>query len=144
MEGFCQENDDKNGINIAAPGRNESFWFIKWIYDFLDSAIAEKKRVDFICVHMYVGTDDKGFVQTLQDLYNKYHLPIWVTEFATADWNAAATSANAYPPDQVLAFMQRLLQNWIRCLLFNGIPGFPGIRKAPTSGLLRSSMPAGI
>ena len=95
------------GLPLGSPAAD---WPTRqWIYDFLDSCIAEKKRVDFICVHMYVGTDDNGFVQTLQDLYNKYHLPIWITEFATADWNAATPSANAYPPDQVLAFMQRLL-----------------------------------
>lgn len=58
---------------------------------------------------MYVGTDDNSFIQTLQNLYNKYHLPIWITEFATADWNATTPGANAYSPEQVLAFMQRLL-----------------------------------
>ena len=95
------------GLPLGSPAAD---WPTRqWIYDFLDSTIAEKKRVDFICVHMYVGTDDNGFIQTLQDLYNKYHLPIWITEFATADWNAATPSANAYSPDQVLAFMQRLL-----------------------------------
>src|ERR1700754_4208511 len=95
------------GLPLGSPAAD---WPTRqWIYDFLDSCIAEKKRVDFICVHMYVGTDDNGFVQTLQDLYNKYHLPVWITEFATADWNASTPSANAYPPDQVLAFMKRLL-----------------------------------
>ena len=95
------------GLPLGSPAAD---WPTRqWIYDFLDSCIKENKRVDFICVHMYVGTDDNGFVLTLQDLYNKYKLPIWITEFATADWNASAPSANAYTPDQVLAFMQRLL-----------------------------------
>jgi len=95
------------GLPLGSPAAD---WPTRqWIYDFLDSCIKEKKRVDFICVHMYVGTDDNGFVQTLQDLYTKYKLPIWITEFATADWNAATPSANTYTPDQVLAFMQRLL-----------------------------------
>lgn len=95
------------GLPLGSPAAD---WPTRqWIYDFLDSTIAEKKRVDFICVHMYVGTDDNGFVQTLQDLYNKYHLPIWITEFATADWNAGTKAANIYTPEQVLAFMQRLL-----------------------------------
>lgn len=95
------------GLPLGSPAAD---WPTRqWIYDFLDSCIQEKKRVDFICVHMYVGTDDNGFIQTLQDLYNKYKLPIWITEFATADWNATTAAANAYTPDQVLAFMQRLL-----------------------------------
>ncbi|HWK05399.1 MAG TPA: glycosyl hydrolase [Puia sp.] len=95
------------GLPLGSPAAD---WpTAQWIYDFLDSAIAEKKRVDFICVHMYVGTDDNSFVQTLQQLYDKYHLPIWITEFATADWNATSKADNPYSADQVLAFMQRLL-----------------------------------
>jgi hypothetical protein len=95
------------GLPLGSPAAD---WPTRqWIYDFLDSCIKEKKRVDFICVHMYAGTDDNSFVQTLQDLYNKYHLPIWITEFATADWNAATPAANAFTPDQVLAYMKRLL-----------------------------------
>jgi hypothetical protein len=80
-----------------------------WIYEFLDKAIQQKRRVDFICVHMYVGLDDVHFVNTLQQLYDKYHLPIWITEFGTVDHNATTIDDNMYRPDQVLAFMQRLL-----------------------------------
>jgi hypothetical protein len=95
------------GLPLGSPAAD---WPTRqWIYDFLDSCKLQNKRVDFICVHMYVGTDDNSFIQTLQNLYNKYHLPIWITEFATADWNATTPSTNAYSPEQVLAFMQRLL-----------------------------------
>jgi len=95
------------GLPLGSPAAD---WPTRqWIYDFLDSCKLQNKRVDFICVHMYVGTDDNSFIQTLQNLYNKYHLPIWITEFATADWNATTPGANAYSPEQVLAFMQRLL-----------------------------------
>lgn len=117
------------GLPLGSPAAD---WPTRqWIYDFLDSCIAEKKRVDFICVHMYVGTDDNGFVQTLQDLYNKYHLPIWITEFATADWSAATTSANAYPPDQVLAFMQRLLPRLESLSFVQRYSWFSGDPKSP-------------
>jgi hypothetical protein len=117
------------GLPLGSPAAD---WPTRqWIYDFLDSCIAEKKRVDFICVHMYVGTDDNGFVQTLQDLYNKYHLPIWITEFATADWNATTPSANAYPPDQVLAFMQRLLPKLEALSFVQRYSWFSGDPKGP-------------
>jgi hypothetical protein len=58
---------------------------------------------------MYVGTDDVSFVQTLQQVYNTYHLPIWITEFATADWNATTISNNTYTATDAAGFMQRLL-----------------------------------
>ena len=95
------------GLPLGSPAT--SWPTLQWNYDFLDSAKAEGLRVDFICVHMYVGTDDGSFVQTLQALYTKYHLPIWVTEFATADYNATTPSSNMYTPAETLAFMQRLL-----------------------------------
>ncbi len=95
------------GLPLGSPAA--SWPTNQWIYDFLDSAIAENLRVDFICVHMYVGTDDNNFVQVLQQLHAKYNLPIWITEFATADWNASSPAANQYTPADVLGFMQRLL-----------------------------------
>ena len=62
------------GLPLGSPAT--SWPTLQWFDDFMDSAIAQKKRVDFICVHMYVGTDDNSFVQTLQTVYSKYHLPI--------------------------------------------------------------------
>lgn len=95
------------GLPLGSPAA--SWPTNQWFYDFMDSCIAEKKRVDFICVHMYVGTDDNSFVQVLQTVYNKYHLPIWITEFATADWNATSVANNHYSPADALGLMQRLL-----------------------------------
>jgi hypothetical protein len=95
------------GLPLGSPAT--SWPTIQWFTDFMDSVAAEHLRVDFICVHMYVGTDDVSFVQTLQQLYNQYHLPIWVTEFATADWNATSMANNQYTAAQAQGFMQRLL-----------------------------------
>lgn len=95
------------GLPLGSPAA--SWPTQKWIYDFLDSAIIEHRRVDFICVHMYVGLDDSSFVAVLQHLYTRYHLPIWITEFATADNTATTKADNRYSPAEVLSFMQRLL-----------------------------------
>jgi len=95
------------GLPLGSPAA--SWPTRQWIYDFMDSAILQGKRVDFICVHMYVGTDDNAFIQVLQDLYNKYKKPIWITEFATVANNAVTVADNPYSTATVLAFMQRLL-----------------------------------
>jgi hypothetical protein len=95
------------GLPLGSPAT--SWPTLQWFTDFMDSVAAEHLRVDFICVHMYVGTDDASFVQTLQQVYNTYHLPIWVTEFATADWNATSPSNNTYTAADAMGFMQRLL-----------------------------------
>ena len=95
------------GLPLGSPA--VSWPTVQWFTDFMDSVAAEHLRVDFICVHMYVGTDDVSFVQTLQQVYNQYHLPIWVTEFATADWNATTPAGNMYTAADAMGFMQRLL-----------------------------------
>jgi hypothetical protein len=95
------------GLPLGSPA--VSWPTVQWFTDFMDSVAAEHLRVDFICVHMYVGTDDVSFVQTLQQVYNQYHLPIWVTEFATADWNATTQASNMYTAADAMGFMQRLL-----------------------------------
>ncbi len=95
------------GLPLGSPAA--SWPTNTWIYNFMDQAIAQGKRVDFICVHMYVGTDENHFVKILQDLYDKYHKPIWITEFATVHDRATTMAENPYTPEMVLAFMQRLL-----------------------------------
>lgn len=95
------------GLPLGSPA---AAWpTVDWFNQFMDKAIAQNRRVDFICVHMYVGLDDDHFVKTLNELYAKYHKPIWITEFATVDNDAKTIAANRYTPEQVLAFMQRLL-----------------------------------
>jgi len=47
---------------------------------------------DFICVHWYgkpVTTPRNGLLDdTIDPIWNKYHLKIWVTEYSCADWDA--------------------------------------------------------
>ena len=73
---------------------------------------------------MYVGTDDNAFVQVLQDLYNKYKLPIWITEFATVSNSANVMSDNPYSPSMVLAFLCNVFLPKLEALpLYNVILG---------------------
>ena len=112
------------GIPLGSPAT--SYPTVQWFTDFMDSVAAEKLRVDFICVHMYVGTDDNNFVQVLQSVYNQYHLPIWITEFGTADWNAQTPADNSYTPAEVLGFMQRLLPRLDSLNFVQRYSWFPG------------------
>jgi hypothetical protein len=43
---------------------------------------------DFICIHWYGNPAPNAFLSYLQAVYNKYHLPLWITEYSVADWNA--------------------------------------------------------
>jgi hypothetical protein len=62
-----------------------------WLDQFMRGAAARGYRVNFITVHWYGGDFRTGpavqeLESYLQAIYDRYHLPIWVTEFALADY----------------------------------------------------------
>jgi hypothetical protein len=66
-----------------------------WLDNFLIqvSQITPKTKFpDFITVHWYGPPNPTSFLNYLQEIYNKYHLPIWVTEYSVADWSATFDS----------------------------------------------------
>lgn len=80
------------GIPLSGPVVS---WYIgdgnEWLDDFMQKAEERGYRVDFITVHSYLPfyyVDDmvKSLKEdTLEVLYEKYHKPIWVTEFGAID-----------------------------------------------------------
>jgi hypothetical protein len=62
-----------------------------WLDRFMSGAAARGYRVDFIPLHWYGGDFSAaatGQLQSyLQAVYNRYHLPIWVTEYALTDFS---------------------------------------------------------
>ncbi len=61
----------------------------EWLDSFMEKAIESEYRVDFIAIHLYQSFYSKGVVQQLKDtldaLYEKYGLPVWLTEFGSID-----------------------------------------------------------
>ena len=68
-----------------------------WLDQFMQGAAARGYRVNFITVHWY-GADFKTgpavqqLESYLQAIYNRYHLPIWLTEFALANFGGGSPS----------------------------------------------------
>jgi hypothetical protein len=65
-----------------------------WLDQFMQGAKARGYRVNFITVHWYGGNFDTAAAvselqQYLQAIYDRYHLPIWVTEFALTNYSGA-------------------------------------------------------
>ena len=52
---------------------------------------------------------DKKFLQRLDAVYKHYGKPIWITEFAVADWSARQAGTNRYSEEQVMAFMKAVI-----------------------------------
>jgi Glycosyl hydrolase catalytic core len=61
-----------------------------WLDNFLVqiSNLNPKKFPDFICIHWYGPPKATSLTDYLTAVYNKYKLPIWVTEYSCADWDA--------------------------------------------------------
>lgn len=80
-----------------------------WAKRFEAVAQARQLRTDFVAVHLYGPPDPKGFLQKVDQLYHHYGKPIWITEFAVADWDAREPGTNRYSEQEVLDFMRAVI-----------------------------------
>jgi len=60
-------------------------------------------QFDFVCLHWYAPPNSTSFLKWLDDVHAQYQKPIWVTEFAVADW--FGKSPGGYPVEDVKTFM---------------------------------------
>jgi len=78
-----------------------------WLDQFMAGAKTKGYRVDFIALHWYgsdfVTADAVSQLKSyLQAVYDRYHLPIWLTEYALIDFS----HGQSFPPDaQQAAFV---------------------------------------
>jgi Glycosyl hydrolase catalytic core len=104
-----------------------------WLEQFMSGAAARGYRVNFITLHWYgsdfaTGPAVSQLQSYLQAVYARYHLPIWLTEFALANFGGSpATPA----PQQQAAFLtaatamlQRL--SYVQRYAWFGLEATPG------------------
>jgi hypothetical protein len=73
-----------------------------WLGGFMAGVAARGYQVDFMTVHYYAATPDVGaFGNFLNQVQAAYRRPVWVTEWALADWNAPGR----YSPAEQAAFL---------------------------------------
>ncbi len=79
-----------SGLRVGSPAVTDGGK--AWLYEFMDKAIAANLRVDFIAIHNYqAGNSATSLYNWLKDVYDRYHLPIWLTEFNNgANWTGGA------------------------------------------------------
>jgi Glycosyl hydrolase catalytic core len=70
----------------------------------LETFMAGDPRVDFVCVHWYAPPNASSFLKEIDAIYAKYNKPIWVTEFAVADWSGKFSGG--FPVSLVEEFMR--------------------------------------
>lgn len=100
------EISDLAALTIAPAPVNP---FNAWFTEFVQKASSLGLKYDYVAVHNYPGADAAGFLDTIDQVYEAYGLPIWITEFAVADWTATSPGTNKYSAQQVLEFMMTVL-----------------------------------
>jgi hypothetical protein len=102
----------------------------EWMEQFMGNATAACMRVDYIGVHWYGGTNLQAFQDYMINLHNKFGLPLLVTEFSPADWQAQTMAQNRHSPYKVLSFMKEALP-WLEKTSW--IEGYAWFSFEPTS-----------
>ncbi len=96
----------KTGFRLGSPACTHPDR--EWMIEFMKGVEEQKLRVDFICVHSYAGLDVDGLINRLQKVSKMFNRPVWLTEFAVADWSAKTREQNRYKPEQILEFMRKV------------------------------------
>ncbi|MGO4803848.1 glycosyl hydrolase [Arthrobacter sp. 2MCAF15] len=94
---------ERSGLRLGSPSPVQALG--DWLKKFMDGAAAKDLRVDFVTMHHYAGPRADSFLKTVQKLHERYGKPVWITEFAVADWKATAKSPTRYTEKEILAFM---------------------------------------
>lgn len=95
---------EETGLRLGSPGAVDALG--DWLRRFMDQAASKDLRVDFIAMHSYPPPDSESFLKSVERVHDTYGKPIWITEYAVADWTATAKSPTRYTESEIMAFMQ--------------------------------------
>jgi len=95
------------GLPLGSPGCVHADR--EWMIDFMEEIDRRNYRVDFVCVHWYGGANAQSFINHLKKVHDLYNKPIWITEFAPADWNASTAELSNVTKTKAATFMKEIL-----------------------------------
>jgi hypothetical protein len=79
------------GMRLGSPAatQDQTLGSGSWLGRFMAGAEAQGLRVDFVAVHYYSKTGSVAeFKAYLEAVHQQYGKPVWVTEWALADWSS--------------------------------------------------------
>jgi Glycosyl hydrolase catalytic core len=95
---------EQAGLKLGSPAPVQALG--DWLKSFMDKAAAKDLRVDFVTMHSYAPPNADSFLKNVERLHERYGKPIWITEYAVADWKATAKSPSRFTEREILAFMR--------------------------------------
>lgn len=98
----------KLAVRVSAPTAARPF--DTWMRDYMVQAAKRGIRSDFVPVHWYGAPDSDRFIDFLERLHALYKKPLWITEFAVADWHSTKYGTkNRFSEDDVVKFIRQTL-----------------------------------
>lgn len=93
---------ESTGKRLGSPAMaGTAYQENSWLDQFMDIAGVKGYRVDFICVHIYQKSFDVNHVlDYCRKTYEKYHRPVWITEWSLANWEATTVDDQATMEEQ--------------------------------------------
>jgi Glycosyl hydrolase catalytic core len=81
----------------------------EWMEQFMKSSRDNGYRVDYVAIHWYGGPNFDAFRRIMTEYHTKFQVPLIITEFAPADWQARSVDTNRLTRCKVLEFMKLAL-----------------------------------
>lgn len=98
---------EATGLRLGSPAAVHAD--NEWMLAFMKGVEERGLRVDFICMHSYGGPSVEALVKKIEKIHQLYQRPIWITEFAVADWKAKSAAENRFKSERVAEFVRELL-----------------------------------
>lgn len=98
----------QSGLRLGSPAPVQALG--DWLKEFMDQCATKNLQVDFVTVHAYVPPESDNFLKHIQQVHELYGKPVWITEYAAADWKATAQNPSRYSGTQIRTFMQETAQ----------------------------------
>ncbi|MCR5836544.1 MAG: RICIN domain-containing protein [Lachnospiraceae bacterium] len=104
-----------SGLRVGSPCTAiGAYWSQDWFWKFMDGIDADNNlKVDFITIHCYMDNASvDSFLSLIDNTWEKWHRPIWITEFGVAKWGKGNDIWNNYTAganQKTYMFMKRVL-----------------------------------
>ena len=105
----------------------------EWMSKFVPEVERQQLQMDSLGYHTYGSDSVQAFIDHLEAFHAKYKRPVWVTEFAVADWTARdGKTVNRFSVERVAEFMKGA------CAYLDRTPWVRGYAWFPTGGKFAS------
>lgn len=101
-----------SGLRLGSPATAIAAPWSDWFINFMDRINADANLdLDYIAIHCYLEyADANAFIQMIDDTWNRWQKPIWITEFGVAEWNNGYWNGDdANARRSVIEFMKKVL-----------------------------------